>query len=441
MPKVLKLLTNRDIKLLATQPGRHSVGGVKGLMLQVKDYGGVFSCSWLLRRQGADSFTCTIGSYPILSVDQARQKAMELLAIHGDANLVEVKKAEKARRIEAKRNAERHEPTISDLISKWLDWKELRGEWKDSIQARYKAEQRIQRHIIPNGGNLIVSQATAEDISELFKPIWLELPATADILLNLMKNFFVWATTVEKARSSNLINPAEWQYLKPLLPSKKLRRKEEHYPFLEKDQLPPFFAALHKREGVSPRCTEFAILTCVRSSNARLARWEQIDFDKRLWIIDEEEMKVSANGQHIVPLSDQTMRILEKQHELRNVDDAGFVFPSPRRFRAPLGNTALNTVIKDLHNIEVLAGREGWIDRRQSEKKGKPVIAVQHAISRATFESWAHSIHAPERPIQLILHHDIDPRLGSAYDREESIEDKRKLLQKWADFCFSEIYE
>ncbi len=61
--------------------------------------------------------------------------------------------------------------------------------------------------------------------SELFKPIWLELPATADILLNLMKNFFVWATTVEKARSSNLVNPAEWQYLKPLLPSKKLRRE------------------------------------------------------------------------------------------------------------------------------------------------------------------------------------------------------------------------
>ncbi len=86
-------------------------------------------------------------------------------------------------------------------------------------------------------------------------------------------------------------------------------------------------------------------MTCVRSSNARLARWEQIDFDKRLWIIDEEEMKVSANGQHIVPLSDQAMRILEKQYELRNIDDAGFVFPSSRRFRAPLGNTALNTVI------------------------------------------------------------------------------------------------
>ena len=441
MPKVIKILTNRDIKQLSTVPGRHAVGGVKGLTLDVRKYDDAFSCSWILRRQGKNSFTVTIGSYPALSVDEARQKATELLVQHGDSNLAQVKREERRKQREIQAAIKRHDPTIEELISKWLDWKELRGEWKDSLQARYKAQQRIQRHILPNGGKLLVSQTTAEDIAELFKPIWLELPATADILLNLMKNFFVWATTVEKARSSNLVNPAEWQYLKPLLPSKKLRRKEEHYPFLEKDQLPAFFAALHKREGVSPRCTEFAILTCVRSSNARLARWEQIDFDKRLWIIDEEEMKVSANGQHIVPLSDQAMRILEKQHELRNVDDAGFVFPSSRRFRAPLGNTALNTVIKDLHNIEVLAGREGWIDRRQSEKKGKPMIAVQHAISRATFESWAHSIHAPERPIQLILHHDIDPRLGSAYDREESIEDKRKLLQKWADFCFSEIYE
>lgn len=441
MPKIAKILTAREVKSLSTVPGRHSVGGVRGLTLNVVQYDSGFSCSWLLRRQGADGFNFTVGSYPTLSVDAARQKAMELLALHGNKNLVEIRQEEKKKKKEEAAEVERTEPTISELIQKWLDWKELRGEWKDSMHARYKAEQRITRHILPAGGSLPVSTVTAEDIAELFKPIWLELPATADILLNLMKNFFMWCAVVEKARDQNLINPAQWEYLKPLLPSKKLRKKEEHYPFLEKDQLPPFFAALHKREGVSPRCTEFAILTCVRSANARLARWEQVDFEKRLWIIDEEEMKVSANGQHIVPLSDQALVLLKKRFELRNAEDAGFVFPSPRRFKAPLGNTALNTVIKDLHAIELREGREGWIDRKQSAKRGEPVIAVQHAISRATFESWAHSIHAPERAIQLILHHDIDPRLGSAYDREESLEDKRKLLQKWADFCFSDIYE
>jgi len=99
----------------------------------------------------------------------------------------------------------------------------------------------------------------------------------------------------------------------------------------------------------------------------------------------------------------------------------------------------LNTVIKDLHAIEIKAGREGWIDRKQTKKTGNPVIAVQHAISRATFESWAHSVHADSRAIQLILHHDIDPRLGSAYDRDGSIDDKRILLQRWANFCYSKL--
>lgn len=52
MPKVIKLLTNRDIKQLSTVPGRHAVGGVKGLTLDVRKYDDAFSCSWILRRQG-----------------------------------------------------------------------------------------------------------------------------------------------------------------------------------------------------------------------------------------------------------------------------------------------------------------------------------------------------------------------------------------------------
>lgn len=374
-----------------------------------------------------------------MSVDEARQKAMKLLAQHGDSNLVQVKREEKRERRKSQKEKNNNEPTIADLIQQWLDWKELRGEWKNSLEARYKAEQRLARHVLPRGGNIVVADATPDDIAELLRPIWLELPATADILLELLKNFFMWAAAVAKVRDPQKVNPALWEYLKPLLPSKKIRRPEIHFPYLEPDQLPWFFRALVERIGVSARCTEFAILTCVRSSNARFARWEQFDLEKRLWTIDVEDMKVTANGQHIVPLSDQAMAIIEERQKFRCAEDGGWVFPSPRRHKAALGNTALNTVIKDLHAIEIKAGREGWIDRKQTKKTGTPVIAVQHAISRATFESWAHSVHADSRAIQLILHHDIDPRLGSAYDRDESIEDKRILLQRWANFCYSKL--
>lgn len=439
MPKVVKLLTDREVKKVSAKLGDHCVGGVTRLLLRVTKTGAGLSRNWQIRRQGIDGFRMQIGRYPDMSVDEARQKAAEILKESGSENPVEEKRKRKAQRIREKREQALKRVTVADLMTKWLNWKEARGEWKNSLEARYKAEQRLSRHVLPKGGGIVVADATPEDIAELLQPIWLKLPATSDILLMLLKNFFMWAAIVAKVRDPQKGNPAQWEYLKPLLPSKRMRRPEIHFPYLEPDQLPWFFRALVKRPGVAARCTEFAILTCVRSGNARFAKWDQFDLDKRLWTIDPEDMKVTANGQHIVPLSDQATAIIRERLVNRCAEDGEWVFASPRRHKAALGNTALNTVIKDLHTVEVKAGREGWIDRKQSKKTGRPVIAVQHAVSRATFESWAHSVHANPRAIQLILHHDVDPRLKSAYDRDESLDDKKLLLQKWADFCYSKV--
>lgn len=94
--------------------------------------------------------------------------------------------------------------------------------------------------------------------------------------------------------------------------------------------------------------------------------------------------------------------------------------------------------MKHLHEKELKAGREGWIDRKRSEEEGRPIIAVPHAIARASFETWAQSLRKDARTISLCLHHTVDARLKSAYDWDASIELKRKLLQEWADFCLPE---
>ena len=197
--------------------------------------------------------------------------------------------------------------------------------------------------------------------------------------------------------------------------------------------------ALHERADthLTALCLEFAILTCVRSNNVRSMRWEQLNKDLTLWEIDAAEMKIDRNGQHKIPLSKQAKAIIEKAKTL--AIDPIYVFPSERVQGKPLSNSALNVVIKDLHAIEVKAGREGWIDRKQTKEEKKPRIAVQHGISRATFKTWAEGSRQDQRAVELILHHDIDPRLKSSYDRAEDIPHKAKVLQNWADFCYSEI--
>ena len=68
---------------------------------------------------------------------------------------------------------------------------------------------------------------------------------------------------------------------------------------------------------------EFAILTAARSGEVRLATWDEIDVDARVWTIPAERMK--AGREHRVPLSVRALAILD---EARTLDDgSSLIFP------------------------------------------------------------------------------------------------------------------
>lgn len=431
MPRKARLMSALELKEKAETPGEYSVGGVSGLFLVVrKSPTGALWTSWMLRRQGVNSFKLGLGSYPDISLREARELAAEALQkARAGADLVEEKRAAVAEHRARKRR--KPKPTIATALPQYLAWKEERGEWKNAAETRRRVELRIRKHIIPHAGEILVETATPDDIAKLMRPIWIDLHSTCNKILPVLRGFFTWAVTVAKIRPAEALNPADGRMLTPLLPAQKKRKKLVHFPFLEPDQVPGFMAALHAKgeDTVGARLAEFAILTCSRSANVRFARWDQIDMENRVWTIDAEEMKITANGQHIVPLSRQAMKILERQRQ--------YVFPG-RTGRGWLSDATAGNVVKFLHAKEVEAGREGWIDRKRSEEEGRPIIAVPHAIARASFETWAQSLRKDARTIALCLHHTVDARLKSAYDRDSSLELKRKLLQEWADFCLPE---
>ena len=90
-------------------------------------------------------------------------------------------------------------------------------------------------------------------------------------------------------------------------------------------------------------CLRFVVLTAVRSGEARLATWDEIDLDARVWRIPAERMK--AGAEHRVPLADEAVAVLHEVAPLR--DDSGLVFPSPRRRGASLSDMTLTKVLRD----------------------------------------------------------------------------------------------
>ena len=72
MPRRIEPMTGEQVDAL-DQPGRHAVGGVAGLALRISANG---AKSWVLRTHRAGKrYEYGLGSYPTVTVDEARQRA------------------------------------------------------------------------------------------------------------------------------------------------------------------------------------------------------------------------------------------------------------------------------------------------------------------------------------------------------------------------------
>jgi integrase len=118
------------------------------------------------------------------------------------------------------------------------------------------------------------------------------------------------------------VNPASWRKLSMLLPSHRKLKPIKHFAALPHEELPAFMATLKGIEAMSARALEFTILTAARAGEACGARWNEIDFDSKLWTVPAGRMKMRRT--HRVPLSEPPCRLLER---LQAASVNHFVFP------------------------------------------------------------------------------------------------------------------
>lgn len=450
MPASIRAKTELQLRSMVKsgQTGLKAVGGVSGLYLRIlRSKTGEPLTTWVLRVRRKDKKVTMrgLGTWPDVSLAEARSRATKALQeLDSPENTSERlaqkeeerKQAEVQAMIDAKAAVK-----FADLIKEWFDQEEKKGHWKNPLQDRIRDEGRIRIHVLSSLGDKSIMRLTTRDVAEALRPIWCSKPATAKKILVLLREFFRWATLIKELRDPSQINPADVRYVSQYLPSERLQKKAENQPYLPPEVVPDFFADLVRQKGAAPRCLELAIMLCLRSANARGLKWRSVDLEKGLVTFSPNEMKVASNGQHIIPLPSQAAWILSEMRKLDAFDGlAGpddFVFSSRYGRGGELSNTALNTVIRTMSAASLAQGGAGWLDPEQSSLQGRPVVAVQHGISRASFETWAHEQGADQRLIDLCLHHVVDRRYNGAYDRASNLERKRDLLQSWADFCYS----
>ncbi|RPE71144.1 integrase [Pacificibacter maritimus] len=153
---------------------------------------------------------------------------------------------------------------------------------------------------------------------------------------------------------------------------------------------------------------KFLALTAQRPGEVRHAKWEEFDFQEKVWALPAAKMKMRRD--HYVPLSEQAIALL---NELRMITGNGvYLFPSLRSWQRPMSENTLNAALR----------RMGY--------SGEEMTA--HGF-RASFSTLANQsgLWNPDA-IEVALAHVERNEVRKAYNRGHYWDERVKLADWWA---------
>lgn len=388
MPKQTKELSALEIRRI-TEPGRHPVGTVPGLMLLVRING---VKGWILRTvirgKRAD---IGLGGYPAVTLADATKAAREKReAIANGKDPRAEKKAAKAALM-----------TFSKAAGEYIALH--RAGWKNAKHAQ-QWENTLETYVFPTIGNLPVKEVETPHVLEILTPHWTTKNETMVRVRNRIELVLSW--TMASGHRERGLNPAAWRgHLDQALPKPSKVNKRQHHASMPWPDLPAFMQKLALIEGMGARALAFIILTAVRSGEALGATWAEIDLDAKVWTIPAERMK--AGRTHRVPLSDRAVNLLEA---LPRMDGEPLVFFGQKKGR-PLSDMTLTMMLR----------------------RNAPGYTT-HGF-RSTFRDWAaENTSHPGEVAEMALAHAVGNATEAAYRRGDLFAKRVVLMADWARY-------
>lgn len=391
-----------------TKLGMYGDGG--NLWLQIKNGGK----SWIFRYtvKGVQK-EMGLGPVDVITLDNARVKSAELrLKLYqGLDPLIEKQLiAEQAK--DERANAKTFDQCAHDYIEK------ERPTWRNAKHAKQWTST-LKTYASPVIGEMNIKDVGKSDILRILQPIWTVKTETASRLRQRIEAVIDFAIAMGFRTADN---PAKLKgNLDKLLPKSSKVAKKKHFPALPYSRVKEFMDHLSLRTGTSARALEFLILTAARSGEVRGLKWDEIDFEKQIWIIPESRMK--AGKEHRVPLSTAAIDVLNSQQKITR---SGLVFPS--QSGKELSDQALAKLIERINKGRSSEGL--FVD----PSEGNRAITV-HGF-RSTFRDWAGSMtHHPREVIEHALAHQLKDKAEAAYQRGDLLQKRVLLMNDWSKFC------
>jgi integrase len=283
------------------------------------------------------------------------------------------------------------------------------SEWRND-KHRKNWIQSLEDYALPIIGHKAVSDITIQDVLAVLSPIWQIKSVTAERLRQRIKLILDWAMAHGYREGGN---PADHRTgVGQLLPKVKKIHTPTHHSALPWAMAPDLVGTIVAKEGQSFRALEMLLLTATRTNEVVGAKWEEFDFERRIWTVPAKRTK---NFRELrVPITDHLIEILSRLN--RKASDA-YVFTNPRT-RKPMGLSSPRNALK-----------------------GISPSYTPHGL-RSTFREWAaEKTQFRREAIELSLGHTVARGAEAAYWRSDLFEERVVIMQAWEDFIYEKIID
>ncbi|EAQ2468701.1 site-specific integrase [Salmonella enterica] len=352
-----------------------------------------------------------IGYFPVIGISAAKDTAAGYNALIARGIDPADDKAERKLEQRKKNNKDPDDiRTVNDLCRVFYN---VRLSKTKSGRSRLK---RIEKHILPLMGDMLVTEVTPKDIDRMIRHIMGRgAPTMANAMVSLAKYMFGFAVT----RHIITINPAAEFTTKDAGGKEKGRER-----WLSREEIIWLFEAMRQKENLQARNEKNKVNITVliglkillamgcREMEIFGAKWEDVNFNDTCFTIYPEESK---NGIGItIPLPPLVIGWLE---ELKNYTGySKYLFPALSR-RGENPTISAGTVNNAIINLRAIMPECEHF--------------VPHDL-RHTMRSHLSALGVPEHIAERCINHKI-PGMASKYVHHDFIDERRKALELWTD--------
>lgn len=396
MPRITKPLTNTEVDKAKPKKTEYNLSDGNRLYLRVKPTG---AKAWIFNYYHPVTnkrTSLTIGTYPSVSLAQARQKREEYNALLAQG-ISPKEYEEEQEKLKSGQNE-------NSFLNVALLWKEKRSKEIEPLTMA-KNWARLEKYIFPEIGHYPIDEITSPRLIKAVKPLNEKgFNDTLHRLLNLANQILNYAVTLGLIPFNSCIKASDAYHKEP----------QKNHPAIKPEQLPKLLKDFRdsNRDFLTKVLFRWQLLSMVRPAEAVSVEWSEIDFSKQLWTIPAIKMKKTRQGQfpHTVPLSSLMLEILEELKPITGYNK--FVFS---HYSKPNQSASKELIANALRKI----GYKGIQDSHGLR-----------SIARTYLENQAVDFRLAES----CLAHRIGDKTSQAYNRYDYVELRRPVMQLWSDF-------